>query len=141
MVDELQPLANDANIDMTILMKMNMETTIYADHHWMSRAILNVLSNAIEHTKSRIVIEISCEPNDTISIAVNDDGLGLKDIDKGSIFKPFSKGDESRNRDQQHYGLGLAIVSKVMEWHEGRVYADASTSLQGACFTMNLPVH
>jgi signal transduction histidine kinase len=140
-VDELQPLARDAKITLSIVMNIHAETTIYADNHWVYRALLNVLSNALEHANSRIIIDISSGDNNMIVIAVNDDGRGIHDIDKAVIFTPFSKGDESRNQNQQHYGLGLAIVSKVMEWHKGRIYADESTILPGACFAMHLPLN
>lgn len=140
-VKELQPLANDAKIGVFVTLNMDAETTIYADNHWVYRALLNVLSNALEHASSRINVDISRSENDTVILAVNDDGCGIGNIDNAILFTPFSKGDESRNLDQQHYGLGLAIVSKVMEWHNGSVCANESSSLKGACFTMNLPLN
>ncbi|MBT0586137.1 HAMP domain-containing sensor histidine kinase [Alteromonas oceanisediminis] len=138
-VDELQPLAKDSAIEFSFALSAYDDTKIRVDAHWVYRAILNVLGNAIEHANNCITVELYTSGN-TVTLAIHDDGDGIEGFQSELLFAPFQKGDQSRNRDQQHYGLGLAIVSKVVEWHNGLVSASNSTKLRGACFAIQLPI-
>jgi signal transduction histidine kinase len=46
-----------------------------------------------------------------------------------------TRGDASRNKEIKGFGLGLAIVSCIMEWHQGKAWVEDS-SLGGACFNL-----
>lgn len=138
-VEELKPLASDKGIALNVAFDLHEDILIKLDGHWVYRAILNVLSNAIEYAQHNIVIDVNLSSNSVI-VSVHDDGIGINHMENEALFAPFSKGDQSRNRDQQHYGLGLAIVSKVLEWHNGQVIASNSNKLSGACFSIHLPV-
>lgn len=48
-----------------------------------------------------------------------------------AIFDPFVRLDAERSRESGHFGLGLAITAKVMDWHNGSVYARSDSSLKG----------
>ena len=74
-----------------------------------------------------------------MTITVEDDGKGIADDKLAIIFTPFVKLDADRSREQGHFGLGLAICSKVMDWHQGSINASNSKQLSGACFTLNFP--
>jgi len=69
-------------------------------------------------------------------IVVEDDGKGIPDTERETIFKAFTRIDDSRNRDTGGYGLGLAIVSRIATLHGGRVFVDTSADLGGARFTI-----
>ena len=53
-----------------------------------------------------------------------------------SIFKAFTRIDDSRNRETGGYGLGLAVVARVAELHGGRAAVDTSPELGGAMFSV-----
>lgn len=73
------------------------------------------------------------------SICVEDNGEGVSDEFKAVIFDAFSRGDQSRNRETGGFGLGLAIVARIMEWHQGEA-SISDSALGGAAFTLTWPV-
>ncbi len=72
-------------------------------------------------------------------ICVEDDGEGVTDEFKAVIFDAFSRGDKSRDRETGGFGLGLAIVARIMEWHQGTASVSDS-ELGGAAFSLIWPV-
>lgn len=117
---------------------VGLDEILDADPKYMGRAVTNLIANAMRHAASRIRISVKIE-NGTAEICVEDDGPGVPESDMERIFEPFIRLDESRNRDSGGYGLGLAIVRQIMEWHDGHVYVRRSL-LGGACFCVKWPV-
>lgn len=110
---------------------------ICADLDWLARAIVNLLSNACDFARCEIVLSASYN-QDLVTIKVEDDGPGVHKKNWGKIFSPFFQEQSHRNRDGESYGLGLAIVAKVADWHHGTVSVSKSQSLGGACFTLSI---
>jgi signal transduction histidine kinase len=108
------------------------------DYHWCYRALVNLISNAIGYADSKILLTIH-NTSSQIIITIEDDGKGIADDKLAIIFTPFVKLDADRSREQGHFGLGLAICSKVMDWHHGSIHAENSKKLSGACFTLTFP--
>ncbi len=111
---------------------------LIADGHLISRAIDNLLSNAIKHAKKVIRINIESDAKD-ILVHVEDDGVGLEPLHYPKIFDPFytvhyTQAD-SKPAHAKSSGLGLAIVNRVMQWHEGKCEISSSV-LGGAKFTL-----
>ena len=112
--------------------KINAMTTegaiITADKRYMFRALENIMTNALKHARSKI--ELGYYISDTQQqIWISDDGQGIPEKDRKSIFEPFKRLDASRARISGGYGLGLAIVKQVSYWHKGNV--DVFESLEG----------
>jgi len=106
------------------------------------RAFTNLLSNALKHAKSQILITFKLSgtpPNRLLVITVEDDGVGVSRNDQLRIFEPFVQvNNHARNINFGH-GFGLAIVSKVAKWHKGSVTVDQSSRLNGASFIFSWP--
>jgi len=97
----------------------------------ISRAIDNLISNAIRYATSTITL--SCKINDRcIKIDIADDGNGISTEIKPHIFERFVKGKGGNN------GIGLSIVKSIAEQHKGYVTAE-NTENGGAIFTIVLP--
>lgn len=105
------------------------------DSQLFHKVISNLLSNATLHAKNKILITLTVNQNRSIQISVEDDGSGLNEKMLQQIFKPFSR---SKN-NSGHYGLGLAICSRVMKLLQGDIRADIFSALGGARFTLYLP--
>ncbi|WP_395343203.1 ATP-binding protein [Ningiella sp. W23] len=105
-----------------------------ADGHFVARALDNLLSNAIRHAQSKVMVLV--ESSDTgIYVHVDDDGAGISDKQKARIIEPFYRSDEGRNRDEGGTGLGLAIVKRIQQWHGGELFVNDS-EIGGARFSM-----
>ncbi|WP_241090254.1 ATP-binding protein, partial [Pseudomonas viridiflava] len=72
-------------------------------------------------------------------IDVDDDGPGVPEDAWEQIFTPFMRIDDSRTRASGGHGLGLSIVRRIINWHEGRALIGRSESLGGACFSLSWP--
>jgi len=98
----------------------------------MSRALDNLISNAIRYAKSTVTI--SCEKTaKDIKIAVADDGEGISDQDLPYLFERFYKGQGG------NMGIGLSIVKSIADQHRGTLKAENITD-GGAMFTMTFPM-
>ena len=115
------------------------------DNHFIDRALNNFISNAIKYGAGKVRVTISqFDSNDDknrkmCSVCVEDNGDGVSDEFKAVIFDAFSRGDQSRNRETGGFGLGLAIVARIMEWHQGEANITDS-DMGGAAFTLTWPV-
>ncbi|KAA1160099.1 two-component sensor histidine kinase [Pseudoalteromonas fuliginea] len=113
---------------------------INADLHWLARAITNLLNNACDFAELHIYLSAKVYEHQLV-ITVEDDGPGIAKENFNNVFSPFFKEEEHRNRADKSYGLGLAIVEKVADWHHGSVKVSKSNQLGGACFTLIIDQH
>jgi len=109
------------------------------DYHWCYRALVNLISNAIGYAEKSVCVQLK-HNNNAFYITVADDGKGISEDKLDVIFNPFVKLDADRSREQGHFGLGLAICSKVMDWHQGSIRVANNTQLCGANFTLKFPL-
>lgn len=112
--------------------------TVRGDGHFIERAVINLLNNALRHAKSQVIIDVF-QGDNAISIAVHDDGNGVEPSLASRIFEPFFRPDNSRVRYAGGAGLGLAIVKRIQWWHQGTATVTTSNRLGGACFILSYP--
>ena len=116
------------------------DTCIRADDALLERAVYNLVDNAIKYTPSggKCNIEIM-EITDTLRLSVADNGPGIPNEQKQSIFDLFYRVEDSRNRDTGGYGIGLALVHDVIRRMGGtiRVFDNSPT---GSIFRIDLPL-
>ena len=74
-----------------------------------------------------------------LCFVIEDDGPGIPAEQRDAILQPFVRVDQSRSRDKGGFGLGLAIVSRIVGWHQGRLRINDSL-LGGARFSLELTV-
>ena len=103
-------------------------------------ALRNLLENALKYSlpDSRPVELSARRENGRLVIRVTDDGPGIPDRDKASVFEPFFRVDSSRSRKTGGYGLGLSIAKRIVEAHGGTVEAENNPG-RGASFIVRLP--
>ena len=106
---------------------------VIADADQLKRVINNLVSNSKKYAandrKGRIDIRVSPK-SDFVKIELEDNGIGIPKDSLTKIFERMYRGEESRNSKIGGSGLGLAIVKKIIEDHNGRVWAE-STEGQG----------
>jgi len=152
-IDNITTAYTTAKIDLTELLKASAvrqeavaakrqirfsfdfgETHIYYEcvSELLSRAIDNLISNAIRYAASEIML--SCHKRaGRIEIRVTDDGAGIDPELMPHIFERFCKGQDG------NHGIGLAIVKTIAEQQGGHITAENGGN-GGAVFTMTLPI-
>jgi signal transduction histidine kinase len=100
----------------------------------------NLLENAMKYSLPESgPVEVSLRREGaTIIVRVADDGPGIPESDKASLFEPFFRVDRSRSKKTGGYGLGLSIAKRIVEAHGGTITVD-DTRNRGACFVVALP--
>ena len=78
--------------------------------------------NAIKHAKENSKIFIKLKKNkDSICLSVKNRGEAIPKEDREKIFERFYRADKSRNRNENRYGLGLAIAKNIVSAHGGKI--------------------
>lgn len=113
--------------------------SIMADPEAVHRAVLNVVTNAIdaceESDPGRVVISTNVDAaNETATVSVTDNGSGIAPDRMQSIFRAFESSKGARGT-----GLGLAVTMKIAEEHGGTVDVDSEVG-RGSTFHIRLPV-
>lgn len=111
--------------------------TAEGDGHYLERALQNLIQNARRHAKSDVRVVLECR-KEWLHIHVDDDGPGIALEQRVRILQPFVRLEESRSKESGGVGLGLTIVSRIVEWHHGQLRIDTSP-LGGARFTLSIP--
>jgi len=110
-----------------------------ANSHYLQRALLNVLHNACRFAKQRIELRLELQ-QDVAWILISDDGPGIDPVDAERIFQPFVRLEQNAEQTTPaHHGLGLAIVQRIINWHQGEVCVTTANA-GGACFVLKLPL-
>ncbi len=107
-----------------IHLKLNLKTCpeFQGNALLTTRAIDNLLGNALKHSPENSLISISNEVQENyLVIRIEDQGAGIDEAHLSHIFEPFYRADDSRNQATGGYGLGLAIVEQIMKQHHGQV--------------------
>ncbi len=116
------------------VLEPDREYKILVEPRYMSRALGNLVQNAVKYAASRVDIRFE-KSGSFCMIHVEDDGPGVPKADYQRIFQAFVRLDSSRSRDTGGYGMGLAIVKRIVAWHGGDVIV-SKPLLGGAQFTI-----
>jgi signal transduction histidine kinase len=135
-----ESLSEDLLLRTHLLLKLDHRSVkARFDAKYLARALGNLLQNGSHHAASRLEIVVERDGDDC-RIHVDDDGPGIPEDQRRKIFAPFIRLDRSRSRASGGYGLGLAIVSRILEWHKGTATATASP-LGGVRITLSWPAY
>ena len=130
---QLQPQV--AKAGMTLRTSIDRGICVLADQEKMHQAVLNLLLNAVEASKSgdTIVIHLWRSGPREVSLSISDTGKGMTPSEIQQAFDPFFT---TKTRGT---GLGLPIVKSIVEGHEGKIEITSESS-KGTTVRITLPV-
>ncbi|MBE9166880.1 PAS domain S-box protein [Pleurocapsales cyanobacterium LEGE 06147] len=112
---------------------------LWADCDHIIQTLTNLLSNAIKFSPPQSKVWLKVESlKDEILFQIKDQGRGIPADKLETIFERFQQVDGSNSRKMGGTGLGLAICRKIVQQHEGRIWAE-STVGEGTTFYFTLP--
>ena len=116
--------------------KVNGNPILHVRPTGFVRLMSNLISNAFRYAEN-VEVRFS-RRRKTVTIEVHDDGEGIAEGDRETVFKPFVRLDEARNQDETGTGLGLSIARDIVHTHGGRIELGDSP-LGGLCVTIRMP--
>ncbi len=139
MVERQQNAARERKIKMTTHFTEN-EVFVMGDSQRLSQVLVNLLSNAIQHTlpEHEITTKVDIKKQ-TASVSVTNYGTYIPNEDLERIFERFYRLERSRNRDQGGSGLGLSIARSLIHAHGGEIWAE-SVQGESTTFIFSLPL-
>jgi signal transduction histidine kinase/CheY-like chemotaxis protein len=113
---------------------------IHGDFARLSQVIGNILSNAAKYTSEggRIELGASADRGEAV-ISVRDNGIGIDAALLPHVFELFTQGERSLDRSQGGLGVGLTVVERLVDLHQGRVEVRSDGIGKGALFRVILP--
>ncbi|WP_342303993.1 PAS domain-containing sensor histidine kinase [Methanolobus sp. ZRKC5] len=142
-IDEVKslifPLAMKKNIRLDVEVDQQLER-INADKTKFKQILYNLVSNAIKFTsiKGSVTINARCT-GDMVQVSVKDTGIGISEEDVEKLFQPFRQLNSYLTHEHSGTGLGLALVKKFVELHDGRIWVESEVG-KGSMFVFSIPV-
>ena len=132
---EPQWLAKSLQLDISL-----DEFDVLADEELMDQVWLNLITNSIKFTPDGGTLSVTLrEQNKAAVVRIADTGIGISLEHQEHIFERFYKVDPSRNRALGGSGLGLSIVKKIIDMHEGSIKVESEQD-EGTVFTIHVPI-
>ena len=131
--------AEDKGIKMSLIANEGLPR-VDADHRAIRQMILNLVSNAIKFTDEGGEIRVSIDQKgDQLRVAVKDNGIGIPEEALPRLAAPFEQVTETRDRNYEGTGLGLALTKSFAEMHGGKLVI-ASQEGKGTQVSFFLPI-
>jgi PAS domain S-box-containing protein len=122
--------------------RLNVETVpvwIYADSVRFEQVIANLLTNALKYTPAGGTIRVTVGPDGPHALLqVEDSGMGITADLLPHIFDLFVQGERRLDRAQGGLGIGLTLVQRLVELHDGAVEVHSAGAGHGSRFTVRL---
>lgn len=107
----------------------------------LSQAITNLLNNAAKFTPRGGQISLRTDLEGThVVTRIRDNGRGIPPDKREKIFEPFVQLDQSLERTESGLGIGLSLVRRIVELHDGTITAASAGLGHGSEFTLRLPL-
>jgi signal transduction histidine kinase len=112
---------------------------VRADRESLSRALWNLLDNAVKYSPPETPVQVIVERGDRrVAVRVRDEGPGIPVGEQKQIFNKFVRGSSARTSPVKGTGIGLAMVQHIAHAHEGEVRVDSEPG-RGSTFSILLP--
>ena len=108
---------------------------VYADEEQISRVLVNLIQNAVKHTRHGTIIAAAAQIDEFVRISVRDSGVGIPAEQMPHLFERFAVGEKSTGT-----GLGLYICKQTVEAHGGSIGINSEAG-KGTTVQFTLPIY
>ncbi len=142
LIESNKILANDKELDIQFVSNTK-SLFIHLNQNKFSRVLNNLLGNAIKfsHRKQQILVSADVQTErGTVIIKVQDSGIGIPENLKSMIFDKFTKAGRKGTEGEKSLGLGMSIVKRIVELHNGRIWMESKENIGTTIFIeLDLP--
>lgn len=133
--NKISSIALAKNIDVTI----TGNGKIVGVEKQIEEVLINLMDNAIKYNKENGYVKVNIVSNaDTVTVTVEDNGIGIDSKHHSRIFERFYIVDKSRDKKVSSTGLGLSIVKHIINVHKGKIGMSSKLGV-GTKFTVEFP--
>lgn len=133
--------ARAASAGIELRVRLDTDASILADPERLDQVFTNLINNSLEHTPSGGNITLSAtNDNGWAVFTVADDGEGIAPEHLTRVFHRFYRVDAARDREHGGSGIGLSIVTAIVEAHGGSVTAASLGLGKGTTMTVRIPL-
>jgi signal transduction histidine kinase len=138
LVEFMRPLAKEFDVELEL--EPGPEAgRLLGDEETLEQVFSNLISNALKYNRPRGRAKISLKENpDTVTVEVEDTGIGISKEHLPFIFDQFYQVNRSQGKKMKSTGLGLSIAKKIVESHNGSIRVSSEFG-EGSVFTVVLP--
>ncbi|MDI1484011.1 ATP-binding protein [Polyangium sp. y55x31] len=138
-IDAVRPSATAKGVEIIRALDAGVRP-LRADPARLKQVVWNLLSNAVKFTPAGGQVFVSLDGDEShVEFAVEDTGKGIPIAFLPHVFEPFRQADVGTTRAYGGLGLGLAIVSHLVELHGGVIEVTSKGEGKGARFVVRLP--
>jgi signal transduction histidine kinase len=141
-ITQNQFLAKNKNQELKFYNKGDKLTTL-ADSNKIREVLENLIGNAIKYSEKKQEITVTSQMDNKakkILVKIIDQGQGLSDDDKLNLFNRFAILSSKPTGGESSSGLGLFIAKRIIEAHNGNIFAQSDGKDKGTTFTVEIPV-
>jgi two-component system phosphate regulon sensor histidine kinase PhoR len=114
---------------------------IKIDTEAIKQSLVNLLDNAVKFSTENKNIEVSVQRHDQkIIVSIHDHGIGIPESEHKKIFEKFYRVESSLVHNTKGSGLGLNLVKKIMDIHNGQITVESSPG-KGSTFSLIFPIN
>ncbi|MCR5330583.1 MAG: response regulator [Lachnospiraceae bacterium] len=142
LVNSIYERAREKGLDFITEVDETLPKAMLGDDVRLSQIVMNLLTNAVKYTeKGSVILRMRNGGREGDSVILNveveDTGIGIRKEDIGKMFESFSRLDEKRNRNIEGTGLGMAIVTRLLEMMGGTLTVE-SVYGEGSVFSFRV---
>ncbi len=126
LVNSVLERAKAKGLELRVNASPELPSKLIGDDVRITQVVMNLLTNAVKYTdKGTVTLDIQVKEknyNDCVlAVAVKDTGIGIRNEDIDKLFESFSRLEESRNRYIEGTGLGMMIVTKLLDMMDSKL--------------------
>lgn len=135
-MDNFEAVAEEHRIDF-LFQTEKEHLYLWVDADKLEKIVFNLLSNAFKYTPNGKMITVFIrEDENTVSIGVQDQGIGIAENKKKSLFVRFENLVDKNLFNQASTGIGLSLVKELVEMHKATISVDSHLG-EGSCFKVD----
>jgi signal transduction histidine kinase len=137
---DLEPQAKSKNVHIDTTEVQKDSLIVEADIDKIRIVFQNLIDNAIKYSDPDDTVFIQVRKvNTMVQIVIKDQGIGIPAVDQEEIFERFFRAENAVRKITEGSGVGLYIVKKVVEDHNGRIWFESAENT-GTAFHVSIPV-
>ncbi|MEO1290646.1 MAG: HAMP domain-containing sensor histidine kinase [Chloroflexota bacterium] len=139
-IASIESYAQTENIQLIFDNQSSGDISIKGNPKQLSRVMTNLMDNAVHYGQEGGYVKVQLRHDTkTVSILIEDDGIGIAPEHHEQIFERFYRVNQARTIDQrQGTGIGLSIVRKIIQGHGGQITVQSALG-EGTTFVITLP--